>query len=140
MTQKKTKSLVLIGVLLLFCNLAYGQVLKVRSTSLSYKYKINDYSWSEWSDPTETSVLIVLDEDIDRITIYSAKKQIYDITENDGKTTDSDGDEIWSFLCVNEDGLDCRVRLVRLNSQNGRLQLYVDFNDMNWVYNVYTLD
>jgi hypothetical protein len=81
-----------------------------------------------------------MDIDKDRITIYSKETQIYDVAENEGKTTDSDGDDFWSFYCVNEDGLTCRVRLAKLNSQNGRNQLYIDFNDMKWVYNLYSLD
>ena len=55
-------------------------------------------------------------------------------------TTDVDDDETLKFQCVNEDGLKCFVRFVILKSQNGRKQLYVDFADMSWMYNIYKMD
>ena len=127
-------------VLLTFSATAFGQVYKLKSTSFSSKYKINDYRWSEWSEATESSVLITFDLNKERITIYSKTTQVYDIAEYEGKTTDEDGDDFYSYYCVNEDGLTCRVRLAKLNSQNGRNQVYVDFSDMRWMYNVYSLD
>lgn len=130
----------LILVLMTFSATTFSQVYKLKSTSFSSKHKINDYRWSEWSEATETSVLITVDLNKDRITIYSKTTQVYDIAEYEGKTTDDDGDDISSFYCVNQDGSTCRVKLVKLNSRNGRNQIYVEFSDMKWVYNVYSLD
>jgi len=138
--QKLFKSLGLGLVLLTFTVTSFGQVYKFKSTSFSSKYQINDYKWSEWSEATESSVLITVDINKYRITIYSKTTQVYDIAKDEGKTTDNDGDDFYSFYCVNEDGLTCRVRLAKLNSQNGRNQVYVDFKDFKWVYNVYLLD
>ena len=140
MKRQLTKTFGLMIVLLTFSVTAFGQVYKLKSTSFSSKYKINDYRWSEWSEATETSVLITFDLDKERITIYSKTTQVYDIAEYEGKTTDEDGDDFYSYYCVNQDGATCRVRLARLNSQNGRNQVYVDFSDMKWMYNVYSLD
>ena len=130
----------LILILLAFSSTSYGQVYKLKSTSISSKYKINDYKWSDWSEPSETSVLITFDLNKDRITIYSKTTQVYDIAKYEGETIDDEGDGFLSYYCVNAEGLACRVRLAKLNSQNGRNQVYVDFSDMKWVYNVYTLD
>lgn len=140
MKSRNWKSILLLGFIILMTNLAYGQVYKLKTTSVAFKTKVNDYQWSDWSEWEEASILVVMDIDKDRFTIYSKETQVYDVAEDEGKTTDSDGDDTWSFYCVNEDGLTCRVRLVKLNSQNGRNQLYVDFNDMKWVYNLYSLD
>ena len=127
-------------VLLTFSATSFGQVYKLKSTSLSSKYQLNDGSWTDWSEATETSVLMTFDINKQRITIYSKKTQVYDIAEYEGQTTDEDGDDFYSYYCVNEDGITCRVRFARLNSQNGRNQVYVDFSDMLWMYNVYSLD
>lgn len=140
MKKQLVKSFGLLFILLTFSATSFGQVYKLKSTSFSSKYKINDYRWSDWSEATESSVLITIDVNKDRITMYSKTTQIYDIAEYEGKTTDEDGDDFISFFCINEDGLSCRVRLAKLNSQNGRNQVYVDFSDMKWMYNVYTLD
>lgn len=140
MKRQLIKTFGLMIVLLTFSATAFGQVYKLKSTSFSSKYKINDYRWSEWSEATESSVLITFDLNKERITIYSKTTQVYDIAEYEGKTTDEDGDDFYSYYCVNEDGKTCRVRLAKLNSQNGRNQVYVDFSDMKWMYNVYSLD
>ena len=118
----------------------FGQVYKLKSTSFSSKYKINDYKWSDWSEATESSVLITFDLTNDRITIYSKETQVYDIAEYEGKTTDEDGDDIFSYYCIDKDGSKCRVKWLKLNSQNGRMQMYVNYYDMIWLYNIYSLD
>ncbi len=138
MTRFRTFSFLIF--FMLFSTVAFSQIYKLKSTSVAFKYKEDDYNWTDWSDWEETSVLIVMDIDKDRITIYSKETQVYDVAEDEGKTVDDEGDEFWSYYCVNEDGLNCRVRLAKLNSRNGRNQLYIDFSDMKWVYNIYTLD
>jgi hypothetical protein len=140
MKRQLIKSFGLMIVLLTFSATAFGQVYKLKATSFSSKYKINDYRWSEWSEATKSSVLITFDLNKERITIYSKTTQVYDIAKYEGKTTDEDGDDFYSYYCVNGNGLTCRVRLAKLNSQNGRNQVYVDFSDMKWMYNVYSLD
>jgi lipopolysaccharide export system protein LptA len=127
-------------MLLLLSLPAFGQVLKLKATSFATKIKISSNKWSEWSETTESSVLITVNLNNDRITIYSNTTQVYDIAKHEGKITDNDGDEIVSFYCVNKDGLTCRVRIVKLNSQNKRNQVYVDFRDIKWYYNVYSLE
>lgn len=140
--MNKTIKLVCLTVIafLAFSTVSFGQVYKLKSTSVAFKHKINDYRWSDWSEWEETTVLVTIDLNKDRITIYSKETQIYDVAENEGEKYDSDGDKTLSLYCVDKDGLTCRIRLVKLNSQGGRNQLYVDYNDMKWVYNVYSLD
>ena len=131
------------GLIFIFLTLSFssvGQVYKLKSTGLSSKYKIDEYSWSDWSQFEECSVLITIDMNKERITIFSKVTQVYDIAEYEGQSTDGDGDDFTSFFCVNDEGLTCRVRLAKLNSQDGLLQIYVDFSDLKWVYNVYSLD
>jgi hypothetical protein len=114
--------------------LSYAQVVKLKTTSLALKVKNDDNRWSDWSDWESASVLVVVEGN--RITVYSKEKQVYDVIENKGKKTDSDGDDVLSYYCINEDGARCRLRLVKRNSQNGKTKLYVDFNDIKWVYNL----
>jgi hypothetical protein len=118
----------------------HGKVIKLRSTACSLRHKINEYKWGDWDDWEEANVLITIDTDEDRITIYSSERQVYDIAENEGESTDEDGDETLSLYCVDQDGIRCGVRLVFLNSRNGDIHLYVDYNDVSWVYDVYALE
>ena len=93
------KILTTVFLLVFSVSISFGQVLKLKSTSLSSKYK-TEYGWTDWAEWEEASVLITIDLQKERITIYSAEKQIYDIAENEGKEYDSDGDETLSLYCV----------------------------------------
>lgn len=120
---------------------AYGQVTKYRTTSVSIKTKNkSNNQWTKWSEPEKVNVLITVDIENNRIKIFSKKDQIYDIIQYNDKETDDDGDDVLQLLCVNEDGLKCNVRFVVLNSKNGKRQIYIDFADMIWMYNIYKLD
>lgn len=140
MKKRILKTLGLFLVLLTISTTGFSQVFKLKSTSFASKTIINEYKWSEWSDFTESSVLITFDMTNDRITIYSNVTQVYDIAEYEGKTTDSDGDDIYSYFCVDKSGLTCRVKWVQLNSQNGRMQMYINYSDAIWIYNIYSID
>ena len=90
--------------------------------------------WGEWSEWEPVKILIVLNLEKERIEIYSKTPQEYDIVEVLGTESDEkDGDSI-RFLCVDEDGLRCNIRIrVQLD---GTKQLYVDYKDAMWVYNI----
>lgn len=117
-----------------------AQVYKFRSTELSFRYEKENGQWTNWDEPTESSVLITMDIDNQRITIYSKEKQVYDFAEYEGIKTDEDGDDIMSFYCVDNNGKTCRVSYMLLHSRNERKQFYVYYNDYNFVYNVNVLD
>jgi hypothetical protein len=140
MKNSWVKFLLFVGMLVLSTPRLQGQVYKLKATNFTSKINVEGRGWNDWADWEDSDVLITMDMDKDRITIYSKEVQKYDIAEYEGKETDDDGDDIWSFFCINEDGVKCRVRLAKLNSQNGRNQVYVDFSDLMIVYNVFTLD
>lgn len=120
---------------------AYSQVIKCKADAISIKTK-NEYTdrWSDWSKWEEVDILITIDPINDRIKIFSKEEQVYDIIKSYDESYDNDGDKTLKWQCVNEDGLKCNIRLVKLYSQNGQSQLYIDFADMMWVYNIYKLD
>jgi hypothetical protein len=120
---------------------AFSQVIKCKADAIAIKTK-NEYTdrWSDWSKWEEVDILITIDPTNDRIKVFSKKDQVYDIIQSYGETYDNDGDKTIKWQCVNEDGLKCIVRLVKLYSVDGKSQLYIDFADMMWVYNIYKLD
>jgi hypothetical protein len=129
------KKLILTALFISIFVACFSQVYKLRTYSSQIKNK-GTYGWSKWSDPTENNILIVFDIDKERISIYSKETQVYDIFKSYSKFTDDDGDDTYEYACVDADGIRCHVRWVKLNSQNGRLQVYVDYADMMWMYNV----
>src|SRR6187551_2396243 len=135
----RTRISIFIGVttilLLTVSATLFGQVYKLKSTSFSSCYRIDNYNWSKWTETEEASALITFDVTNDRITIYSKVTQVYDIAEYEGKTTDKDGDDTYSYYCVDKDGVTCRVRWFVLTSQDRSMQLYVNYKDVGWLYN-----
>ena len=136
-----SKKIAFISVLLCLSFFSMGQVTKFKSTSFATKiFNESTSHWGKWSEPEETEVLLTIDITNERIRIFSKEEQVYDIIKFYKKETDNDGDETMKFQCVNENGLKCHVRFVVLNSKNGQRQLYIDFSNMMWMYNIYNLD
>ncbi len=99
-----------------------AQTYKFKTTAFAYK-TLGSYGWSRWTDWERTSMLVVINADRDVITVYSQDPQEYDIVDYQGEETDSNGKSI-RYLCV-------------LRKQyDGSIQLYVDFNNIMWVYSL----
>ena len=130
------KLLVSFSVLLLsIFTYSYAQTYKYMTTDYSYKY-VNDYGrWTEWSKWEKTSMLVVLSLDRNVLSIYSEEMQEYDIYDWSREQTDADGGTTLEFKAVNRDGLRCNIRF-RVQ-KDGQKQLYIDFNNVMWVYNIY---
>lgn len=113
-------------------NFSFGQIVNLQSTSSAFK----DSTEVEWSDFETTNAFIIMDIDNSRFSIYSSDTNVYIITENEGMTTDEDGDDTYSYFCTDNNGIICRIRFMILHSQEEIMQLYIDYNNSNWVYNV----
>lgn len=127
------KKFILLFLLVFSAVVASAQSLKFNAYELSYRYVDGDGEWSEWSDWEKISILIVFYHDEELITIYSQKTQKYNVKEYVGENEDSDGNSM-TFNCVNDDGVNCNIRIRA--QKNGVRQLYVDFEDFSWVYNL----
>jgi hypothetical protein len=132
------KKLLLLIVAVFALNFAFAQVYKLKATDFAYMYKSNYGNWSDWSTWDECSVLCTVDINKDRITIYSKETQVYDIIENSDTFYDEDGDLVWNLVGIDNEGIQCVVRILKKSS--GTTQLYVNYSDIRWVYNVYSLD
>jgi hypothetical protein len=126
--------LITLFIFSLFNSVLFCQIVNLQSTSSAFK----DSSEVEWSDFEATNALINMDIDNSRFSIYSSDTNIYTITENEGMTTNEDGDDTYSYYCTDINGIICRIRFMILHSQEEIMQLYIDYNDSNWVYNVTT--
>lgn len=107
-----------------------------RGYSYAIKYK-NDYNRNNskgWSSFQKCNVDIEFKMDDDFIIIYSNKTQIYAIYEDAGTYTDAEGGKQQGYYVLDQDydkGM-IRLRIAR----DGTSQIYIDFNDVGWVYNV----
>lgn len=102
-----------------------------RTTELAIKVK--GYDWSDW---TRAEMNVKFDIDNDIIIIFSDKTQIYKITGFNQAPYDARGSQI-AYSVIDQDYDRGQIRL-RIEN-NGNSQIYVDFSDISWVYNVYRI-
>ena len=128
------KKLFLLFLMALTFTMVKAQTYRYNATSFAYKV-VNSYgSWTNWTDWESCNVPIVMDYDNDVVTIYSNKTQIYRITKYIRKYTDSSGGYQVEFNFVDKD-YDKGVMRLRIE-RNGNSQMYIDFANIMWVYNV----
>lgn len=112
---------------------AFAETQWYKATEYAYKY--TNQSWTDWYS---CDVNIKFDLTNDLIYIYSNKPQtyaIYDIEKD--SYTDSAGGKQVAFNVIDQD---YDKGIVRLRvERNGNSQIYVDFANVSWVYNVVRL-
>jgi hypothetical protein len=96
---------------------------------------MNNYGrWNNWTDWESSNVLITINFTTDVVKIYSPKTQIYKIIEFTRRFTDNSGGSQVEFKFIDQD-YDRGTMRLRIE-RNGNSQLYVEFADIIWVYNV----
>jgi hypothetical protein len=103
-----------------------------RASFFAYKCVDNDNHWNEWSDWEPSKIVLSIDTDKETITIYSEQEQRYIILDRGDDDQDAAGGEQVEFSVIDQDG-DSGVIRVRAQ-KNSVLQLYVEFNNIMWVY------
>jgi hypothetical protein len=131
------KKYILFIIVLLLSFVSNAQnVLKIRITH-SCERHIDNNNWTTWSDWKEASILVVVDGQQERITIYSKIVQTFDILEDEGQTLTDKGEPTLNFFCIDQDGTKCRIRIIKRNEST---QIYVDYNNLMLCYNVKKID
>lgn len=125
----------------LFCILTFSCLTLKAQSQMSFTAtsvaiaSINEYTgkytWSAWQ---QTRTPIVFDLANDVIYIYSNSPQRYTLITEGREYTDSGGGRQIEYKVVDQDGDRGTLRL-RLE-RNGNSQLYVDFADIAWSYNI----
>ncbi len=130
--------IIIVTLILLRQNICEAQVFKLRAYQFSIKTYDKHYGWSDWSKWSGCKILITVDLYESRIKIYSQVEQEYDILEVEDQWEDNEGNNTLKCLVIDKDGERCNVRIV--NDKNENRQIYVDYPDVYWVYNVYNLN
>lgn len=124
-------------MLMLTSVVSMAQVQTYRTTQFAIA-TVNTYTGKYvWGDWEKSDILITINLDTDVIIIYSPKKQVYFVTGtyNNGQAyTDNSGGRNIKFFIIDQDGDrgELRLRVER----NGNSQIYIDFKNIAWVYNV----
>lgn len=134
----KTLQKLFIVFFMVFCFtvplISYAQSYRLKAYELSYKTEDRWGGWSDWSTWESCNINISFNLNTQRILIFSKETQDYSISEFLPSQTDNNG-ESQVMRCVDGNGLICTVRL-RTQYRPRGLQLYIEYRDMVWVYNV----
>lgn len=118
----------------------FGQFIKFRTTSVTYLEKNYDGSWGQWSPHKKIDIMITHDVLNQKITVYSDPLMIYDIARQEEKKYDEDGGEVFSFLCVGQDGTRCYIHHLFLNDKENHQQLYIEYDDFITAYDIHYIN
>ena len=113
---------------------SYAQTYTYRTTEFAYK-QMNSYGrWYDWTPWEDSDMYITINFDTDVVKIYSPVTQTYRITQYIRNYTDSSGGTQAEYKFIDQDGDygNMRLRIER----NGNSQIYIDFANIMWVYNV----
>ncbi len=133
------KNLKFLLLLIVFCfgfQTSYAQPIRFKTSSVSFTDKKNDGSWNEWSDFVDANVMITLDAKKDLIIINSSEVQSFKIKAY-GEIEDTEELNIVPFECVDNKFSKCNILIITKKKENNRMQIYVNYNEVKFVYNVY---
>lgn len=126
------KILTLLLMIFCFTISSNAQVLLFRATAFACAKIYNGkYHWSDWE---KSNVKIGIDLDNDGIVIDSPKRQIYVVYKTGNSWYDNQGGKQVKFYVMDQDYDKGSIRL-RID-KDGTSQIYVDFSNVAWVYNV----
>lgn len=133
-TMKKVISFI---VLFFVMNFSFGQIYKLRTNLFSSRHVIND-SWTDWTPWVASGILIVADIENQRVKIYSATPQTYDMIDAPLTDYDNDGLPIYTITCIDENGSRCKM--IWYNTKNDGSYVIYRFSNLELMYKVVKLD
>jgi hypothetical protein len=113
---------------------AKAQIYAYQTTEFAYK-QVNSYgNWTNWSSWEPSNILLTINFDNDIVTIYSNTTQVYHIIQYVRNYVDDSGGKQAEFRFIDQDGDRGTMRL-RIE-RSGNSQVYIEFSNIMWVYNV----
>lgn len=124
------KKLLISLILLISCYNLSAQTYWYQATKFAFANITNGfYSWGNWE---KSDVKIKADLDNSIITIYSPTIQIYRLLGID----ESNSDDTTNIKVIDQDNDRGHIRL---KNKNGEQYIYIDFQNVAWVYKVYQI-
>lgn len=117
---------------------SYSQSYQFRTSGFSVLEKNERGKWGEWSALDLANVSVVLDTNKHRIVLYSQEIQLYSIIEY-VEREENDTDIVYSFLCKDNEGKECKLSIITRKKQDYRKQLYINYDQRIIVYNISTV-
>ena len=133
-----------IRVYILFLFLGFGLH---QSYSQSYRFKTSGFSvlekndkgkWGKWSNLDLVNLSVILDTEKHRIVVYSQEIQLFNIIDYIARE-ENDTDIVYSFICRDNNGVDCKISIITRKKQDYRKQLYINYDEHIILYNIVTV-
>jgi hypothetical protein len=118
---------------------SYAQPIRFQASSVSFTDKKEDGNWNEWSDFVDAKVLITVDAKKDLITINSSDIQSFKVKAY-GDIIDNDEVNIVPFECIDNKFSKCNILIITKKKENDRIQFYINYKEVKFVYNIYKLN
>ncbi|MCD0468966.1 hypothetical protein [Flavobacterium sp. JAS] len=115
-----------------------GQSYQFKTSGFSVLEKNEKGKWGEWSNLDLVNLSVILDTNKHRIVVYSQEIQLFNI-EDYIEREENDTDIVYSFMCKDNDGKDCKVSIITRKKQDYRKQLYINYDDHIIVYNIFSV-
>ena len=129
-------------ILSLFLLFSFGvqnssaQPIRFKTSSVSFTEKNAKGQFNEWSEFVNANVLITLDAKKNSITINSQEIQTFKIKAY-GEIVDNDEVNIVPFECMDNKFSKCQILIITKKKENNRMQFYINYNEVKFVYNIY---
>ncbi|WP_163399264.1 hypothetical protein [Flavobacterium fluviatile] len=117
---------------------SYSQSYRFKTSGVSVLEKNDKGKWGEWSNLDLVNLSVVLDTEKHRIVVYSQEIQLFNITEYIERE-ENDTDIVYSFVCKDNSGIDCKVSIITRKKQDYRKQLYINYDKHIIVYNIFNV-
>ena len=129
-------------ILLLFLGLGlqqtYSQSYQFKTSGFSVLEKNERGNWGEWSNLDLVNLSVILDTNKHRIVVYSQEIQLFSILDYIERE-ENDTDIVYSFMCKDNDGKECKLSIITRKKQDFRKQLYINYDDHIIVYNIFSV-
>ena len=117
---------------------SYSQSYRFRTSGFSVLEKNDKGKWGEWSNLDLVNLSVVLDTDKHRIVVYSQEIQLFNIIDYIARE-ENDTDIVYSFICKDNNGVDCKISIITRKKQDYRKQLYINYDEHIILYNIVTV-
>ncbi|MEC4003576.1 hypothetical protein OX283_002805 [Flavobacterium sp. SUN052] len=114
----------------------YSQTIAFKTSAVSIIEKTNQKGWGEWSDFVKAELLITIDAKKDRIVVNSPVTQVFSI-KNYGDKIETETLKTVPFDCIDNNGSKCKILVITRKDEGNRMQFYINYSEVKFVYNIY---
>jgi hypothetical protein len=113
-----------------------AQTLTFKTSSVSITEKNERGKWNEWSDFVKADLVISIDAKKNRIVVNSPEIQVFTILAY-GEKTEDETTRIVPFECIDNNGSKATVFVITKKKESNRMQFYINYSEVKFVYNIY---